>query len=304
MTFLTQQQEVAARAKMDNTVTAENTLIERWINAAQAEIWAAYDWPWARDREIVRTVIDKTAGTVDVSAGGTTVTGTSTAFAAADVGKFIQFSDSDDWYKITAVASAISLTIEASYAGTSALDDGTYTIRQMLYTLSSSVEKILDIRQAQSPVKLTPISFRDFHLMRPNGESTGKAQIYAVFGIDSSDNWQFMIYPHADVAYNLEEAYKTRHTDLSADADVSDIPTKWQPTVMIDGALARAYEHLRSDFNDTRPERKRKEFLNGIEQMISECEPENEDFHHVIRSSERPGGLPTPRLPEQYDRRG
>ena len=73
MTFLTQQQEVASRARLDNTQSSQNTLIERWINASQAEIWAAYDWPWARDRAVVQTVIDKTAGTVDVSAGGTFV---------------------------------------------------------------------------------------------------------------------------------------------------------------------------------------------------------------------------------------
>jgi len=217
----------------------------------------------------------------------------------------IQFSNQDDWYKITAVASATSLTIENAYVGTSALDDGTYTIRQFLYTMSSSVEKILEIRQALTPVKLTPISFRDFHRARPDGDSTGSAKIYAVFGLDSSDNWQFMIYPHADVAYNLEVAYKKRHTDLSADSDVSDIPTKWQQTVMIDGALYRAYEYNRDGANDTRPERKRKEFLDGIQQMIAECEPEAEDFHHVIQSSERStSALALPRLPEQFDRIG
>lgn len=301
MTFLTLQQEVRSRVRLDLTDTNLATLIKRWINQSQQEIWSKYDWPWALEREIVQTVADKTAGTVSVSAGGTTVTGSSTAFASADVGKFIQFQGSNDWYKITAVASATSLTIEASYNATSALSAGTYTIRKFFYSVSSSVEKVLSVRQVQSPHKLTLVHFRDFDAKVPHVTSTGKATSLVMWGYDSSDNWQFSVYPSPDAAYNLEVRFKKKSTDMSADSDVSDIPEKWHSTVLLDGALYRALEYARSDMSDRRAETKYQQFRAGIDEMIADAEPGSSDHHPILQSQERTLGVTQIlKLPAEY----
>ena len=301
MTFLTMQQELAARLRLDLNVSDQATLAKRWLNMGYRDLWNAYDWPWAREREIVQTVIDKTAGTVDVGVSGTTVTGTSTAFASDDVGKFIQFSSSDNWYKITAVASTVSLTLEAAYVGTSALDDGTYTIRKVFYALSSSVERILDMRQAETPALMVPIHFRDFDLLRPDPTSTGKGRAYAVWGIDSSGNILFQIFPHADAAYNLEVRYKKKLTELSSDSDEPLIPTKWHH-LLVEAGLARGLEYVRTDHTDRRAELKKAEVRGLLQEMIEEAEPDQADYHPIIQSREtRTSPIAMPRLPEQYD---
>ena len=298
-TFLTLQQEVASQARLNNEVSEQNTLIERWLNQAQQEIWSRHDWPWAMEREIVRTVADKTAGTVTVTSASTAVAGASTSFAAADVGKYIQFSGSNDWYRITAVADSTNLTIESAYNDTSDLSAGTYTIRQFFYSVSSSVEKVLDIRQMQSPRKLTLIHYRDFDTQVPHVVSTGKAEAYVLFGYDSSDNWRFSPYPSPDSAYNLEVRFKKKSTDLSADGDVSEIPEKWHSTVLLDGALYRAFAY--QDDKDMKRSSYRKQlFEMGIDRMIADAEPES-DMHYVMKSSERRVSVTDAvRLPAQF----
>jgi hypothetical protein len=60
-----------------------------------------------------------TTGTVSVTNGSATITGSGTSWSTttnAEVGEYIQLPDSK-WYKITAIASNTSLTIEISYQG-------------------------------------------------------------------------------------------------------------------------------------------------------------------------------------------
>ena len=301
MQFLEQQKECAAQLKMDLNKAEQATLIKRWLNQSQREIWSRYDWPWARDREIVQTNVDKTAGTVSVSSGGTTVTGASTAFAAADIGKFIQFSSANDWYKITAVASATSLAIEKGYIDTSALSGGTYTIRQFYYAVSSNAEKILLMKQVSSPTYIPVISFRDFDIRRPNPESTGKAVAAAIWGLDSSNNMQFTLFPWPDEKYNIEIRIKKKVTDLSGDTDESLIPAKWNESVMIDGALKRGLFYNRRDQNDRLFRSKERDFEAGVIRMIEEAEFSS-DYHPILERNESRVMPIFPLLPENFDR--
>lgn len=298
--FLNLQKELRSRVRLDLNEADQLERIKFWINQSQQEIHGRHDWPWAFDREIVQTVADITSGTVSVSAGATTVTGSSTAFAAADVGKFIQFSSSDDWYKIASVASTTSLEMEKAYTKTSALSAGTYTIRKVFYSLSSSVEKILSVRSTVEARKLDLVHFREKDRFRPNQDGTSKASSYIIYGYDSSNNWQICLDPPPDEVYNLEVRFKKKATDLSADADVSIIPEKWHSTVLLDGALYRALEYTRSDFNDRRAEVKRNQFEEGIARMVMDGEPES-DMHIVLENPERATGiLNYVRLPAKY----
>lgn len=300
MSYLTLRQELGGRLRLDVNQSELSTLIKRWINQSQQEIWGKYDWPWALDREIVETRIDKTAGTVSVSVAGTTVAGSSTAFAAADAGSFIQFSSSKDWYKINSVETSTSLTLEKPYLGTTALSAGTYTIRKVFYNVSANVEKILSMRQTVTPAKLTLVPFRKFDEIRPDPEAVSNPEFWVPFGYDSSNRWTFTVYPFPTVALNLEVRTKKKSVDLAADDDVSLIPEKWHSTVLLDGALYRGLEYLRTSFEDKRSEIKNNQFRSGIDEMIADAEPQS-DYHPVIRNKEEDYGIDTYlRLPANY----
>lgn len=67
------------------------------------------------------SVVKYTAGTVAVTNGSATVTGTSTTFTRAMVGRYFQITDADGdglWYKIAGFTSATVITLENFYQGT------------------------------------------------------------------------------------------------------------------------------------------------------------------------------------------
>ena len=246
MDYLAMQNEVGSQTRFDVAVAANLTLVKRWINRAQQYVAAKHDWSWLQAREIVQTVIDKTAGTVAITAGGTTVTGTSTAFAAVDVGAYIQFSSSNDWYRIATRTSTTSLTIEAAYVGTSDLTAGTYTIRRFYYSLSTSVDRVVKVKQAVSRVALTGMSPITLDRWAPLSTTTGKPTAYACWALSAAEAgvWVMQFYPWPDVAMNMEVDYYRIPANLSADTDVGLIPVKIRDTALVDGAIAYGYQYL------------------------------------------------------------
>lgn len=83
-------------------------------------------------QDVDLTQDDYTTGTATVTATGTTVTGTGTTWTTSMVGRQLQITDGSDgqWYEITAVGSATSLTLKTPYNGNS-VSGGTYRIAQI-----------------------------------------------------------------------------------------------------------------------------------------------------------------------------
>lgn len=285
--------EIATNLRLDITVPAQLAVVQGWLNDTIEDIHGRHDWYWTLGRQVVQTVIDKTAGTVAVSASGTAVTGASTAFAAADVGKFIQFSGSNDWYKILTAPTATSLTIEAGYNGTSALTAATYTIRKTFYSLPSA-EKILSAKHAQLKQDLVCLNHKDFDTFLTFGDTTGKASSFCVFGLDSSGVLQFNIYPHADEAYNIEVKYKAMATEDS----LSLVPAKWR-YVYLDGCYFRGLQYIaigQPNFDRNLIRLKEVGYMTGISRMIADAEPES-DYHPVLQNRDVQNNLRGPHLP-------
>jgi hypothetical protein len=70
---------------------------------------------------------DYSTGTVVVTNNSTTVTGTSTAFTAAMVGRWFKFDNDGDWYRITSRTSDTVITLESVFEGSTATTN-TYVI--------------------------------------------------------------------------------------------------------------------------------------------------------------------------------
>src|SRR5690349_16479383 len=98
-TFLTLQQELAAQCGLDQTVSAQATLLKRWLNNSQQMILRSEEWPFLRSPTplVVQTVADYTTGTVATTAGSTTIT-FSSAPSTSKTDFYLQTSDSKDWY--------------------------------------------------------------------------------------------------------------------------------------------------------------------------------------------------------------
>lgn len=84
------------------------------------------------------SIADYTTGTVSVSVGGTTVTGSGTSWTVTsstnNESRWIQIAQPNGdnlWYQVASVDSTTSLTLAQPYYGTVAVSGGTYTLGQM-----------------------------------------------------------------------------------------------------------------------------------------------------------------------------
>src|SRR5436190_1673267 len=93
-TFLVLQQELGAQVGLDQTVSAQATLLKRWLNNAQQMILRAFEWPFLRNSSplVVQTVVDYTTGTVATTTNSTSITFSSAPSTSKTVFYFQSFN--------------------------------------------------------------------------------------------------------------------------------------------------------------------------------------------------------------------
>lgn len=234
-TFLSLQNELADRLNLDQATFT--TRLKRWLNFAANDISSRWPFEFKFSRCFIQTQEDKTAGTVAVTNGLTTVTGTSTSFAAGDKRSFIQFENDTNWYEVTVVASQV-LTITPAFAGTT-LTAGTYTLRKVYYDLPADLFKVYDARQSNTPAKLAKLGIWTMDAYRPDINTTGTPVGYYLFDNDpdiaatAAKQTRVGFFPAPDGVYNIEFRYELLLSDLSADTDISFIPAPYLETLLL-----------------------------------------------------------------------
>lgn len=243
-TFLTLQQELGAQCGLDPTVSSQATLLKRWLNNSQQMILRAYEWPFFRNPTplVIQTVTDYSTGTVATIAGSTSITFSGT-IAASKANQYIQFSNSNDWYRITAhTAGTAAATLEIGAINSNSV--ATFTIRKFYYSTSTSVDRIIQVFQDVLPYQLIETTPEYFQSFNPGFLSSGTPRIYCMAGTDSTGAPQFRLWPNPDSVINLRMDYFPVATDMVADADVSVIPAKWHTTILLEGACIPAFKFL------------------------------------------------------------
>lgn len=271
MDFITQQQELAAQLGVDYTATNMTTLLKRWLNTSQRMILGAFDWPFLRSSNplVIQTVPDITTGTISTTANSLTIT-FSSAPTVSVAGRFVQTSSSNDWYRIAShTALSATATLDATSPAIYALTAGAYTVRKFYYSTSTNVDRILQIRQSITPYQLEEYTPERFSAVFANPLATGNPLMYMMSGKDTSDIWQFFLWPSPNTVVNLYVDYLQMVTDLSANADVSIIPSKWHTTVMLEGAKVLGYMFL----DDSRIDEAKANFSALLEDMKKNMMP-------------------------------
>ena len=254
--------ELAAQLGLNQTKSSTKTLLDRWLNFAYQDIAGAYPWSWIENTDRVAMEVDLTTGTVDATAGSTTIT-FSSAPTASQVNRYIQFSSANDWYKITAhTAASATATIDPAYVQSSNLSAGTFTIRTFFYSLASTVESAYSAKQAISNVPISIITAHTYDRNLAFPEDTGDPKVIYMWGRDSSEQWQFSPFPWPSSAMIIEFKTITTVTDLSNDTDKPLFPTRFN-TVWLRGAKAYGYEFL----DDDRSTRAFNRFEDRIDEM-------------------------------------
>jgi len=230
-TFLTLQQELESRLRgYDLSISDDATDIKRWLNLAQQYISSKRIWPWSYAEEIIQTTPDYTTGTVATTAASTSITFSAT-IAASKTDQYIRFSDSNDWYKITAhTAGTATATISPAAINTNAT--ATYTVRKLLYTTTTPILQILDMKQLVTPTQVVSISPRVADFFLPLYYDAGIPYYYIMSSPNSSGTPQFSFLQSPSDTININIRGIKALSDMSADADTSIIPAPWHDAIV------------------------------------------------------------------------
>jgi len=254
--------KTAVLEKIGITDTDVETVVKQALNDVLEEICQAHNFSWLYGNLSFITVKPYTAGTVEVTEGSATITGTDTVWVEGMVGR--KFYCGNATYVISAFVSTTELTLSTVYAG----DSGSglaYKIYQDEYSLASDVEDVLAVRQENNPQRLDKKDIEFMDKYYPLRTSFGYPSIYSIVGYDSTDYIKIAIYPIPNQARNIYYRYKKRVTEMSADNSTPIVPLRYR-WVLAKGALYITAKHLEmggaaQDFE--------REYRQGIAQLIA-----------------------------------
>jgi len=152
--------ELGEQLNEDITDSTALANLKRWINMGYKDFWDESDWSWKQKTGYFQTVDVYNTGTVSVTNGNKTVTGTGTTWTSAMVGRFFRVEGTEDWYEIIAVGSTTSLTLRQNYLQATASSKD-YKIYKKYYYLHPDVDELIDIYVDPYPRKLTMIPARE-----------------------------------------------------------------------------------------------------------------------------------------------
>ena len=206
-------------SKTPGAVGIDQDYLDAVINERYLEILRSYPWK----RLIVDAILQTTAlydtGTVAVTNGSASITGTDTVWTAAMTGRFFRVDGRNEYYTFTRTA-ATTGTLDRVYEGDDDTD-ATYRIFQSVYALASDVGVLQSIKVFESDRELDQISQEELDQIDPSRLKFGNAETFALFEDDSSTPpvSQVELYPVPEDSRGYPYRYEKRVSRLSAPSD-------------------------------------------------------------------------------------
>lgn len=258
-TYANIKAEVLGKIGIDDDDVGD--VVDQALNDVLQEICQAYNFSWLYGDSSFITVLPYETGTVQLTEGSATATGSSTVWTSGMAGRKLRCEDAT---YVVSSASTTSITLSTNYAGAGG-SGLTYKIYQDEYSLASDVEDVLSCRQENNPQKLTKKGIEEMDQYWPQRNSFGYPSIYSIIGYDSTSYMKAAVYPIPNQARNVYYRYKKRVTEMSASTDTPIIPLRYR-WVLAKGALYITAKYL--DMPDIGKDFER-EYRTGIAQLIA-----------------------------------
>lgn len=213
------------------------TLAEQFIRDTYRQILERRDWSALRREGEFQLNVMKTAGTVAVTRGATTVTGTSTSFASTDTGRQIKIGQDAPLYTVTYVSST-SLTLDRAYGGDT-VTASTYKVFDGYVSAPTDFLRFLYVIDPENGFRLRHwITQDELNAMDPQRLNFGEPYLVVdrMFNTASTPMPQYELWPYASAAKTLYYVYIKRAADLVSDTDIPIWPLR--SDVIVQGALA------------------------------------------------------------------
>ncbi len=228
--------------------------VDGCINDAHQTLAGGYQWSFRKRDAVLQTVAPYSAGTVSVTAGSSTITGSGTAWTAAMVGRQIRIAGEFTFFWIGAVnVGAQTLTLaDGALATVSWVTDTaagkSYTIFQDQFAVPATVAIILN---QINDWPLTETSLAEIDLLDAQRTANGPPDrwYWARDNILSATEVRYVgLWPPPSAAQTLRMPYLIEPPTLSADTDLPVCPSE----VIELGAGVRACGFLHARTGDQR----------------------------------------------------
>jgi hypothetical protein len=177
-------------------------LLDGFINSRIEAYCRAFPWSRLEQQSQLQLAAEYTTGTVTISAGSTSGTGSGTTFTTAMTGRSIRFANRLDYYQFTYV-SATSFTIDRALEGTTNLSAAGYRIWKHIYELPSNLESLKSMRNLTLGIDLNEVSREDLDQADAARIQSGNPYVYAPAEDSSSGLPQIEVYPGPTVGEGM-----------------------------------------------------------------------------------------------------
>lgn len=211
------------------------------VNHVMKRIHGHGQWNFQIKEGNIDVVAEETTGTVAVTQGSATVTGTTTSFAAAHVGRKFRIPTGDNVeYEVSAVGGATDITLTTNYNGAD-ISGAAYTIYQPKYLLASDVLTVLRMWDLTNQKQIEVNGLNDLQSKHFTDLGSGEVIEVALIGRDSSNVKYVTFRPYPTAVARVQYLYYKDYTKATEINDTVDIPAEMDELVK-QGTLARWWE--------------------------------------------------------------
>lgn len=182
--------DLVNRIREQSGVTATDNQAKRYINLALLDmhIGTQYKFPWAERRNVLRTKAQYTTGTIAVTRGSTTVTGTGTDWDTNNdfseknliAGGKVTINGTDEVYTVASVTSDTAFELDTPYIGTTVASGGGYLYFEDEYGLVGDFLRFVDTRSFNESRTIIIVSRTDFRRAYPANDVTGRPDVATI----------------------------------------------------------------------------------------------------------------------------
>lgn len=292
------------RVREETGVTATENIAKRFINIGLHDMHVGFGelFPWCERRAKLVTQPTYTTGLVQVSQGGTTLTGVadadgnSTEWNTANdfsvnnmrVGGKILITGGPEVYEISAVGSDTSGTIDAKWVkstidATTQTDNGAaYTYFEDEYALASDYLRPIDKQNFDNHQEIRLIDRTQFRRRFPNNSVPGRPVVATIVDLPFNGSTapvrkvrffrppeQAYVIPYTYVTSNLAVASDgTEQTQLVSDDDEPIVPLQYRHLIVLHGL----FNLYRDRKDDARSQEVKAEFVDLATRITSDVE--------------------------------
>lgn len=268
-TFSDLYTDLLNRVRADTSATATSNQAKRHINIALHDMHLGYGekFPWAERQAILVTQDDYTTGTVTISQGSTTLTGSGTSWATnnafgvnnARVGGKVVINGGTEVYPVSAVGGDTSITLSSAFTQAD-VSGGSYVYFEDEYALATDFLRPLDLQFFDQDHDIELISRQEFRRRYPRNKIVGKPRVAMIqdkaFSGSTTPVRKARFWKPPDDFYSIPYAYVTSNlavtsagaeqTQLSGDTDEPIVPLQYRHAIVFH-ALYHWYRDKRDD---------------------------------------------------------